>query len=71
VGGPITSIEQLDNVTHLQVGHQLIFRMLEDEDPAPVLVTDDSESLPPSSAQAIRSARSKNSNFARFGIQVW
>lgn len=41
-GGPITSIEQLDNETHIQVGDQLIFRILEDEDPATTLTVSDS-----------------------------
>jgi protein involved in polysaccharide export with SLBB domain len=40
--GPITSIDQLDNETHIQVGDQLIFRILEDEDPATTLTVSDS-----------------------------
>jgi polysaccharide export outer membrane protein len=40
--GPITSMEQLDNETHIQVGDQLIFRILEDEDPATSLTVSDS-----------------------------
>jgi polysaccharide export outer membrane protein len=40
--GPITSIEQLDNETHIQVGDQLVFRILEDEDPATTLTVSDS-----------------------------
>jgi polysaccharide biosynthesis/export protein len=40
--GPITSMEQLDNETPIQVGDQLVFRILEDEDPATSLTVSDS-----------------------------
>jgi polysaccharide biosynthesis/export protein len=40
--GPITSMEQLDNQTPIQVGDQLVFRILEDEDPATSLTVSDS-----------------------------
>jgi protein involved in polysaccharide export with SLBB domain len=40
--GPITSIDQLDNQTSIQIGDQLTFRILEDEDPATLLTVSDS-----------------------------
>ena len=40
--GPITSMEQLDNQTPIQIGDQLTFRILEDEDQATSLTVSDS-----------------------------
>ena len=40
--GPITSMEQLDNETPIRIGDQLVFRILEDEDPATSLTVSDS-----------------------------
>jgi protein involved in polysaccharide export with SLBB domain len=40
--GPITSIDQLDNQTTIQMGDQITFRILEDEDPATSLIVSDS-----------------------------
>jgi polysaccharide biosynthesis/export protein len=39
---PITSMEQLDSQTLIQIGDQLTFRILEDEDPATSLTVSDS-----------------------------
>jgi polysaccharide biosynthesis/export protein len=40
--GAITSMDQLDNQTPIQVGDQLIFRVLEDEEPSSSLTVNDS-----------------------------
>jgi protein involved in polysaccharide export with SLBB domain len=40
--GPIISMDQLDNQTTIQIGDQLTFRILEDEDPATALIVSDS-----------------------------
>jgi polysaccharide export outer membrane protein len=40
--GPITSMDQLDSQTTIQIGDQITFRILEDEDPAASLTVSDS-----------------------------
>jgi protein involved in polysaccharide export with SLBB domain len=40
--GAITSMDQLDNQTPIQIGDQLIFRILEDEEPSSSLTVNDS-----------------------------